>query len=71
MNDFGNEPIRLRGEVIYNKAISGRRYSIPPGMAVQFSGVSAEEAAAVRSIVTDLLVGDIIHEQIEPVLTMQ
>ena len=71
MNDFGNEPIRLRGEVIYNKAISGRRYSIPPGMAVQFSGVSAEEAAAVRGIVTDLLVGDIIQEQIEPVLTMQ
>ena len=71
MSDVAGGSIRLRGEVIYNKGISGRRYSIPPGMAVQFTGISADEAISVKNIVTDLLAGDIIQEQVEPVLALQ
>jgi len=71
VNDVSGLPIRLRGEVIYVKSISGRRFSIPPGMAVQFSNISSTEAETVRSIVTELLAGDIISEQIEQVLTIQ
>ena len=71
MADVGGQTIRLRGEVIYNKSISGRRFSIPPGMAVQFSDISSPEAKTVRSIVTDLLVGDILQEQVEQVLSIQ
>lgn len=71
MADTGGEPIRLRGEVIYNKGISGRRFSIPPGMAIRFSDVSRQESNKVRKLVTDLLAGDIIEEQVEKVLTLQ
>lgn len=71
MTDIGGETIRLRGEVIYNKSISGRRFSIPPGMAVRFTEVSASEADTVRNIVVDLLAGDILNEQVEQVLTLQ
>jgi len=68
MTDIGGKTVKLRGEVIYNKNISGRRFSIPPGMAVQFADISAPEAKTVRSIVTDLLVGDILQEQVEQVM---
>lgn len=69
MTDVCGETIRLCGEVIYNKGISGRRFSIPPGMAIQFADVTSTEADIVRNIVTDLLVGDILQEQVVPVLT--
>ena len=71
MTDVSSDSIRLRGEVIYNKSISGRKFSIPPGMAIQFANVSASEAEAVHKIVADLLIGDIINEQVEQVLTLQ
>ncbi len=71
MHDLCGENIRLRGEVIYIKSINGRRFSIPPGMAVQFTDVSAPEADKVRNFVTELLVGDIIQEQVEPVMLRQ
>lgn len=69
--DVVGENLRLRGEVIYNKSISGRRFSIPPGMAVRFTDVSSSEADSVRNIVTELLVGDIVNEQLEEVLSVQ
>lgn len=71
MGDITDENIRLKGEVIYNKSISGRRFSIPPGMAVRFTDVSAEEADKVHKIVSELLIGDIMNEQVEQVLTLQ
>ncbi|PLX78680.1 MAG: hypothetical protein C0615_03435 [Desulfuromonas sp.] len=71
MVDGDGETMRLKGEVIYVKGISGRRYAIPPGMAIQFSGISPVQSSMVRNMVTDLLIGDILQEQVEPVLTLQ
>jgi len=66
----GIERLRLRGEVIYNRDISGRKFTIPPGMAVRFTHLSGDDRAALRRIVTNLLVGDLLAEQIEPVLAV-
>ena len=71
MAGIDGEPIRLKGNVLYVKGISGHRFSIPPGMAIQFSDISSVQSRMIRNMVTDLLVGDILMEQVEPVLTLQ
>ena len=71
LNDVSGEQLRLRGEVLYVRSIGGRRFSIPPGMAIQFANISSEESGKVRGMVVNLLAGDILSEQVEPVLTVQ
>lgn len=66
----GIEKLRMRGEVIYTRTISGRRFSIPPGMAIRFTHVSSQEREILHRIVTNLLVGDLLEEQVEPILSI-
>lgn len=66
----GIERLRLRGEVIYTRDISGRKFSIPPGMAIRFTDLTDDDTATLRRIVSNLLVGDLLAEQIEPVLAV-
>jgi len=66
----GIERLRLRGEVIYTRDISGRRFSLPPGMAIKFTHLASDDTATLRRIVSNLLIGDLLAEQIEPVLAV-
>jgi CheY-like chemotaxis protein len=67
----GIEKLRIRGEVIYTRKISGRRFTIPPGMAIRFTHVSTQEREILHRIVTNLLVGDLLEEQVEQVLSIK
>jgi len=66
----GIERLRLRGEVIYTRDISGRKFTIPPGMAIRFTHLSDDDTSVLRRIVSNLLVGDLLAEQIEQVLAV-
>lgn len=66
----GIEKLRMRGEVLYTRKISGRRFTIPPGMAIRFTHVSKQEQEILHRIVTNLLVGDLLEEQVEQVLSI-
>jgi CheY-like chemotaxis protein len=66
----GIERLRLRGEVIYTREISGRKFTMPPGMAIRFTHLSDSDIDVLRRIVSNLLVGDLLAEQIEPVLAI-
>ena len=66
----GIEKLRLLGEVLYTRKISGRRFTIPPGMAIRFTHVSTQEQEILHRIVTNLLVGDLLEEQVEQVLSI-
>ncbi len=64
----GIEKLRLRGEVLYTRKIGGRQFTIPPGMAIRFTQVSDHEQQILHRIVTNLLIGDLLEEQVEQVL---
>jgi CheY-like chemotaxis protein len=66
----GIEKLRMRGEVIYTRKISGRRFVIPPGMAIRFTHITSQEQEILSRIVTNLLVGDLLDEQVEPILSV-
>lgn len=66
----GIEKLRMRGEVIYTRKISGRRFTIPPGMAIRFTHVNIQEQEILHRIVTNLLIGDLLEEQVEPILSI-
>ena len=58
----------LEGEVIYTKQLSEDRFTMPPGMAIRFLMVNEQDAQVLRDHITNLLIGDIIEEQEEPVI---
>jgi len=67
----GIEKLRMRGEVIYTRKIGGHRFSIPPGMAIRFTHISGQEQEILHRIVTNLLIGDLLEEQVEPVFSIR
>ena len=62
--------IHVKGIVIYVKGISGDIFKIPPGVAIKFKDLTSDNAAQLHSCIKELLTGDIIAEQDEPVITM-
>jgi hypothetical protein len=58
----------LEGEVIYTKQLSEDRFTMPPGMAVRFLMVNEKHAKILHDQITNLLIGDIVQEQEEPVI---
>ncbi len=64
----GEELRPLAGRVIYSKGLPSGRFQVPPGMAVQFQGMSEGDYGLLRGYVSNLLVGDILEEQGEEVL---
>ena len=53
--------LRLQGAVIYTKALFGDLFKLPPGMAVEFKGVSENDYLTLRNYIEALLAGDIIE----------
>jgi DNA-binding response OmpR family regulator len=66
--ETGDE-VCLAGTVIYIMALSRGSFLIPPGMAVKFdvADSDSEQIKAISSEVTQLLVGDLLEEQDEPI----
>jgi hypothetical protein len=60
--------LELEGEVIYTKQLAEDRFTVPPGMAIRFFMVNEEKTVTLNDFISQLLVGDIIAEQDEPVI---
>lgn len=63
--------VSLKGTVIYVKGIHGDLFKIAPGMAIEFKELTSSDSAMLRSYITDLLTGDILEEQNEPIITTE
>jgi CheY-like chemotaxis protein len=63
-----DKTLKLRGIVIYTKTITGDIFKVAPGMAVEFQDVSEEDSEILRAYILELLTGDILEEQEEPVI---
>lgn len=62
--------LNLKGTVIYVKSISGDIFKVAPGMAIEFKELTSDESAMLKTHITELLTGDILDEQEEPVITI-
>ncbi len=61
------DPIRLRGVVVYVKGLFTSVFKYPPGMAIEFKGISSAETERLRSKVEKTLAQDIFESQEETV----
>ncbi len=62
------ETKQFGGSVIYGKAQNGDGSEISQGMAIKFDRLTKEELEVLSELVSDLLIGDILEEQTEPVV---
>ncbi len=53
-----DRPMHVRGEVIYFKEVSSESLTVPPGMAVRFTGLSAEATALLDDHIKELIAFD-------------
>ncbi len=60
--------LSLEGEVLYSKFIAEGRFTRPPGMAIRFLAPAETAVDRLRQTITELLIGDILAEQDEPVV---
>lgn len=60
--------IRAKGTVIYTKKINEDFMNVPPGMAIQFRGLTEQNVQFLKSYVSDLLAKDILESQEERVI---
>jgi CheY-like chemotaxis protein len=60
--------LSLEGEVLYTKLIAEGRFTHPPGMAIRFLAPAEAALERLRRTITELLIGDILAEQGEPVI---
>ncbi len=60
--------LQASGTVIYTRKIDEDFMNIPPGMAIQFKGLSAKDVQLLKCYVTDLLAKDILESQEERVI---
>lgn len=63
------ETMRFGGSVIYGKAQNGGGSVISQGMAIKFDRLTKEQLDVLSELVSDLLIGDILTEQTEPVVS--
>lgn len=57
-----------QGTIIYQKKISNDINKVDPGMAVRFNDFSTQHADALKTYIMDLLAGDLVEEQQDPVI---
>jgi CheY-like chemotaxis protein len=60
--------LKVGGSVIYGKAENGGGSVIPPGIAIKFDRLTLKDSEVLTALVEELLIGDIIAEQTEPVI---
>jgi uncharacterized protein (TIGR02266 family) len=64
----GGEAVPVRGSVIYVRNLYEGEMTFPPGMAIQFGDVPKDRAHRLKRRVSDLVAGDILDSQEEPVI---
>jgi uncharacterized protein (TIGR02266 family) len=60
--------LQVKGAVIYTKRIHEDFMNLPPGMAIQFRGLSSGDKQVLKSYVQDLLAKDILESQEERII---
>ena len=63
-----NETLQVGGSVIYCKAQNGGCSVISPGVAIKFDRLTLNDIEILNALVEELLIGDIVLEQTEPVI---
>jgi CheY-like chemotaxis protein len=59
------ESIQLKGIIIYTKILFGDYLTLPPGMAIEFKGLTEDNAKALKFYIEDLIAKDILDGQEE------
>lgn len=62
------ESLQVDGTIIYRKELMGDFLTLPPGMAVQFSGMAEKERLRLKHYLETIIAGDIIEGQEEKVI---
>lgn len=63
-----NESLHVGGSVIYDKAENGGASVILPGVAIKFDRLTLQNSKILSGLVEELLIGDILLEQEEPLI---
>ena len=61
--------MQFGGSVIYGKAQNGGGSVLSQGVAIKFDRLTQEQLTVLSELVSDLLIGDILVEQTEPVVS--
>ncbi|HXX56799.1 MAG TPA: response regulator [Thermodesulfovibrionales bacterium] len=59
----GEGSLSLKGVVIYTKGLFGDVFKVPPGMAIEFKGLTKRESKTLRDYVENLIAEDILENQ--------
>lgn len=62
------EPLEIGGEVIYVRDLRGGAISPMSGVTIRFDRVTIKAAERLHTLVRELLIGDIVASQVEPVI---
>ena len=62
------DTLQLKGTIIYVKELLGDFLTLPPGMAVQFTGMTAGEAMRLKKHLETIIAGDILEGQEEKII---
>jgi hypothetical protein len=62
------ESFAVKGIVVYVKGIFGKGSRIPAGIAVEFTNVLPKISEKLQRLVKDIIAGDVIDDQDEPVV---
>ena len=61
LNLPNTNPLTLKGKVIYQKSLFGDFLTLPPGVAIQFKGLSEQEVRSIKKHVEELVAADILE----------
>ncbi len=61
-----DKELYLTGKVIHAISVREGTFSVVPGMTIEFKGLSSEDSAKLKDYIVNLLIGDILDEQEEP-----
>jgi CheY-like chemotaxis protein len=62
-----NKELHLKGKVIHTNSVREGTFAVVPGMTIAFKGLSSEDSAKLKDYIINILIGDILDEQEEPV----
>jgi len=65
LND--DKELRLKGKVIHAISVREGLFSVVPGMTIEFKRLSSEDSEKLKDYIVNLLIGDILDEQEEPI----
>jgi CheY-like chemotaxis protein len=63
-----DEELHLTGKVIHAISVREGTFHVVPGMTIEFKGLSNGDSAKLKDYIVNLLIGDILDEQEEPIV---